>query len=526
MSATHLVALLLAAAASIANALEVTPGSHCAVECLDSPGGNDFSAAASTTTTDDITCRDVDYSTTDVGLKFRKCLDCLQGSTKVDRTESDLKWYIYNLRYALGTCLYASPKAAKNGTVAAQCDKDRACKPLKAPLVAPGFDGNPNSPWNYCTEKDGAFMGGNLSPCISCLQATEGEVYLSNFMAALEAGCVQQPADGNIVGLSGSVFTTNAVNMTNPPSKDGGNRSSGTLSASVIAGIAIGVVLIFLLAIVLLIVHFRREKAASNRWQQTRYYDSYSSPGAHSHQNNVMSHAYRRYYTGNAFSGKPAPADSAGEYYDRMEAELKAASGLPVNQRTNHAPPQSHTSSSVTAHDHEGAPGLESRSPSRGRSIGQTTPPRTPSPPAQVRRERRSNTPDSFAIQAYLDAAEESARLATQRSPPTSAEQKDRAGSKRTSVVPSVSAPRASRFRLPKMPNPAKLFSGLGSSRSYRELVISPPVMTHDPRFHDIPMVGPMKMSRDRPPPLVGVNRRDTYVEVPLKSGKSTLYGY
>lgn len=94
MSATHLVALLLAAAASIANALEVTPGSHCAVECLDSPGGNEFSAAASTTTTDDITCRDVDYSTTGVGIKFRKCLDCLQGSTKVDKTESDLKWYI------------------------------------------------------------------------------------------------------------------------------------------------------------------------------------------------------------------------------------------------------------------------------------------------------------------------------------------------------------------------------------------------------------------------------------------------
>lgn len=341
-------------------------------------------------------------------------------------------------------------------------------------------------------------------------------------MAALQAGCVQQPTDGNIISLSGSVFTTNAVNMTNPPSKDGGNQSGGTLSASVIAGIAIGVVLIFLLAIALLIAHFQREKAACNRWQQTRYYDSYSSPGAHCRQSNVMSHAHRRYYTGNAFSRKPAPADSAGEYYDRMEAELKTASGLPVNQRPNHAPPHSHTSSSVTAHDDEGATGPESRSPSRGRSIGQTTPARTPSPPAQVRRERRSNTPDSFAIQAYLDAAEESARLATQRSAPVSAEQKDRAGTTRTSVVPSVSGPRASRIRLPKMRNPAKLFSDLMSSRSHRELVISPPLMTHDPRFHDIPM----GMSRGRPPPLVGVNRRDAYVEVPLRSGKSTLYGY
>ncbi|KAG5985018.1 hypothetical protein E4U54_006077, partial [Claviceps lovelessii] len=90
---THrfLALFLLAAAAPITNALQVTPGSHCAVECLDSPGGNDFSAADSTTTTADITCQDVDYSTTDAGLKFQRCLDCLQTSTKVDGSESDLK---------------------------------------------------------------------------------------------------------------------------------------------------------------------------------------------------------------------------------------------------------------------------------------------------------------------------------------------------------------------------------------------------------------------------------------------------
>lgn len=86
--------LLLVAATRLTTALEVTPGSHCAAECLDLPGGNEFNAADSTTTVGDISCKDVDYSTTDAGIKFRSCLDCLQSSKKVDKSESDLKWYI------------------------------------------------------------------------------------------------------------------------------------------------------------------------------------------------------------------------------------------------------------------------------------------------------------------------------------------------------------------------------------------------------------------------------------------------
>ncbi|KAG5979599.1 hypothetical protein E4U55_004991 [Claviceps digitariae] len=161
-------------------ALEVTPASHCAIHCLDSPGGNEFKASDSNTYTDDISCRDVDYSTTDTGIKFRKCMQCLQTSSKVDQTESDLKWYIYNLRFTVTTCLFAAPKAPKNGTVASQCNIDQACKSLNAPLTADQLKPNPSTSWDYCTARDGAFMDSGLSSCIKCLQATEGEVYLSN----------------------------------------------------------------------------------------------------------------------------------------------------------------------------------------------------------------------------------------------------------------------------------------------------------------------------------------------------------
>jgi len=191
---------LLLAETRLLHALQVTPGSHCATYCLDSPGGNPFKASDSTTNTTDISCRDRDYSNTDKGIKFKTCLDCLQNSSKVDKDESDLRWYICkpflahlaflppttltyssdNLRYALATCLFAEPHALPNYTLDSTCNIDQACKPLKDPLTADGLDPVPKQTSGYCTANDGTFMGSHLSSCISCLQATEGQVYLSN----------------------------------------------------------------------------------------------------------------------------------------------------------------------------------------------------------------------------------------------------------------------------------------------------------------------------------------------------------
>lgn len=200
----------LLSSASLSLALQVTPASHCAIHCLDSPEGNEFKASSSNTNTSDISCRDLDYSTTEKGVKFRRCMDCLQTSKKVDNEESDLKWYICmssttilllkhsncfcpsfsrfpdNLRYTISTCLYAAPNAPLNGTVARQCNIDTACSALKAALTSDDVKPNPNTTWQYCTSQDGAFMSPELSVCISCLQATDGEVYLSNCKKPLQ----------------------------------------------------------------------------------------------------------------------------------------------------------------------------------------------------------------------------------------------------------------------------------------------------------------------------------------------------
>lgn len=81
--------------------LQVTPGSPCAANCLDSLEGNDFKASDSTTNASDVGCKDADYVTTDRGVKFRECVDCLQTSTKFAEGESDVKWYICGFTFSL-----------------------------------------------------------------------------------------------------------------------------------------------------------------------------------------------------------------------------------------------------------------------------------------------------------------------------------------------------------------------------------------------------------------------------------------
>ncbi|GJN85945.1 hypothetical protein PLIIFM63780_009521 [Purpureocillium lilacinum] len=511
---------LLLAETRLLHALQVTPGSHCATYCLDSPGGNPFKASDSTTNTTDISCRDRDYSTTDKGIKFKTCLDCLQNSSKVDKDESDLKWYIYNLRYALATCLFAEPHALPNYTLDSTCNIDQACKPLKDPLTADGFDPVPKQTSGYCTANDGTFMGSHLSSCISCLQATEGQVYLSNFMIALQAGCQQDPQDGSTLNLSGSVFTTSAVNMTSSKTNDDQDKG-GSLPPSAIAGIVVGIVLIFLAAICLFAVHWRREKTR-DAWDDSRYFDNYATtPGLYGSQGAVeLSKAQRRYFTGTAFGEKESPFTSSGEYYDYVAAETSGRCGSAAA-----GPRAAHRGRSSALPTHAAYnPNTVSR------NSNQSTTGHHPLAPPAVHRPSRSNTPDSFAVQAYLNAAQDSANLVAQQQPIPTAEPKPR--SSRISKIPSLALASLPKLRVPKRHSPPKASGETltpGGVHRGHEMHISRPVSDEDPRFLDRPIGGPVVTARERPPHLLppeSIGRADPYMEVPLRSGKSTLYGY
>lgn len=64
-------------------ALQVTPGSACASVCLDSAQGD------TPLGTSDIVCDDSDYFSSEAGVKFKKCEECLQTSKAVNKSESD-----------------------------------------------------------------------------------------------------------------------------------------------------------------------------------------------------------------------------------------------------------------------------------------------------------------------------------------------------------------------------------------------------------------------------------------------------
>lgn len=360
-------------------------------------------------------------------------------------------------------------------------------------------------------------------------------------MIALQAGCNEDPQDGSVLSLSGSVFSANAVNNTDPSSNNKDHTSSGSLPPSAIAGIVIGCVFLFVLALALLTIHFRREKT-QDAWDRAKYYSgappgSFGSSNYHgqSGSSHNMSHAYRRYYTGNAFSEKQQPTQtSAGEYYDNLQSQFRLGKQHPKYFDKSES---SGSSTTYAAADSQAA----QRTTSRSRSNGNHSPIRTPSPRLSRPPERRSNTPDSFAVQQYLQAAEDSARLAEEQQrqqhlqqqalqqPPSALEQpKSRGGF--ASKIPSLALPSLSKLRSKKGHHISQISPPLsinpGMQQAY-EMQISGPIKREDTRFHDRPLGERVVYATERPPspPRPQEVYYDGYVEVPLRSGKSTLYG-
>lgn len=322
-------------------------------------------------------------------------------------------------------------------------------------------------------------------------------------MTALKAGCLQQPPDGTLLGLTGSVFTTTAVNFRDPAKDAAGSSGSGSLSASAITGIVIGVLLIFVLAISLLIVHFRRERAF-HQWQQAQYYDTYGLPDAfdafqHGDRGEAaaLSQAYRRCNARNPFGGEKGSVYAVSRGQGRRHAHARMQSRAP---RT-----QSLSRSSITAaqNDEEAVPRGRSlcrslslpacrssswiRAPSRTRSRTHSpsrSPVKTSAPPTHPYQNIRCHSTDSFAREAYEYAAAQSARIASQRAsqkaPPP------------TNNTPSAKPPKR---RLRKLYSPLKRLADWASSRNNHGMVISAPIMTNGPPgFRLIPIPA-------RPPP-------------------------
>ncbi|KAI0408029.1 hypothetical protein F4802DRAFT_447082 [Xylaria palmicola] len=399
---TPYVILLLSSIAflPLGGALQVTPGSTCAAVCLDNPESDPLSRNSSNTSSRDITCTDDSFDNSVTGIKFKNCLDCLQKSNATSDGESDVSWFLYNIRYSVDVCLFGFPDASK--VISSPCSINWACQPLQKALEAGGLDGTRDQ-LEYCSA-DGNFTSAHhIDDCVKCLASSPKQGYLSNFVIALQAGCQQKPAPGQLIGLSDSLFADSLVNITNPPTPlptDSKGSGLGITSTGAIVGIALGGALLLLGGIALFWIHHRRQKRLMERIPSP---DDDSRAGTRS-----VTPPF-----GGGFSGAEKRAASQMSHYELYTQQKYANNaeyykmlerGIPVN-RPHYAAGLNITGpipQAVLPTHPAYLPRAHSRQASREDA---------PQP-------LRSNKPDSYAIQAYLNAAEDAGALDLLPPPP------------------------------------------------------------------------------------------------------------
>lgn len=470
-------------------AIQVSPNSTCAAFCLDHADGDPLDPAASTTNNTDIACHDAEYMTSSKGIKFKNCVDCLQSSQDSNDSESDIGWFIYNIRYAVDVCLYGFPEPVSN--ISSPCDINYACAPLKTALETGGLDDSAvNATYDYCSADNGKFNGSSVDSCVQCLQSSTDQVYVSNFLIALDAGCQQKPQAGHLLGLSGSLFVSEAVNITAPPSNetDEGVDDSQTMTTGAIVGIAAGTSLLFLGGSALFVAYYRKQKALEKEFNPDFHAQSGNRSVTPSSKGGFTAGDMRQTSQLADYELRAQYQYCNGNYYDKIEEELRSR---PSNGSLGLNKPGAGHQSAIPTH-----PAYLPRAMSR--NSNRTN--RAPSPPRHIN--AKPNKPDSYALQAYLAAAEASEALRVPPPPPLGAPGGPKsiaAGassrSARQPQVPSLTLPSVPRIRIPKRYSPPSIQVQAATptdrpqddDMTWPGPSISNPLSREDSRFPDVP---------------------------------------
>ncbi|KAI5924157.1 hypothetical protein F4810DRAFT_665957 [Camillea tinctor] len=556
-------------------ALQVTPGSTCAALCLDNPESDPLDPASSNTRSSDIVCSDEDYDSVSTGIKYKNCLDCLQKSNATSGTESDTAWFLYNVRYSVDVCLFGFPNVSQE--ISSPCDIDYGCAPLKKALET-GILNSTAGQYEYCTADGGRFTATQLDSCVQCFASSSNQEYMANFIIALQAGCQQKPQPGTLLGLSGSLFTSSLVNITDPPvqqTSDDNKDDSGVMTTGAIAGIAIGAALLFIGGTALFWVYHRKQKRLYGAPIGSDY-DPRN--GCQSITPPLIGASYTR-------ENKPLPAMSEYElraqrayadnpqYHDALEKEIQL-------RRPNYAydPSNPGTGPGGALPTHFAyVPQAHSRQASGDSVFWANQPVRT-------------NKPDSYAMEIYLNSVAD-ATAALPRTPPQAATARGPSPLRNPSPprstqmstmgiqapqisqapqapqvsevssmpllnippppppppqVPSLSLPSVPRIRIPKKYSPPNIVVGrgvpvdnaLGLQHQEHQpaqgslatgVDISQPIVSHEPRFGE----GSWERRKKEPPPpliipQVAQDRRSprwVVEDAGANTGTSGMYG-
>jgi hypothetical protein len=344
-------------------------------------------------------------------------------------------------------------------------------------------------------------------------------------MTALEAGCEQKPEPGTLISLSGTIFAKGAVEITTP-TEDIRNKPEGagsaTLTTGAIVGIAVGAGLLLLGGVVLFVVYWRRQKKFDKEEQLNSFRSYGASPDPFLPPAGGKMSASLRSYSGQGHY-KDGQHISTGEYYDKMEEEIRAGR-LQYNYDPRAA--SRGPNSALPAHQAY-IPQAMFRGPLNAHAVTNT---HNPAPPAATHgRMSASTTADAYAMGSIQPPAPavhpEHSRYTTSSNPmpppppgPPAARPK----------VPSLILPAASKLRMPKKYSPPMVIvtdaAPAGTGEHHRELQISQPVIPNTTRFQDMPLAGGVVYATDARA-VEQAHHPEEYSEVPMKSGKSLLYG-
>ncbi|EGU77650.1 hypothetical protein FOPG_04776 [Fusarium oxysporum f. sp. conglutinans race 2 54008] len=529
-------------------ALRVTPSSECAALCSDGTNSTLNDASTAATNSSDVVCGDEEYSESGNGIRFKNCLNCLQKSEAIWKEESDVFWFLYNVRYAFDVCLYSYPNAVDSGTVNSPCNIESSCGSLEDALTTSLPQKSSDEQFAYCEADDSIIKSASYKECISCLQSTSDQKYLANFLVALKAGCIQKPEKGNIIGLSGTIFTSSLINITDPNTNEtlpgDGGAPVGSMTTGTIVGIAVGCGLGVAGLAWLLFMYCRRSR------QRYGAGIKIESPPPDAPMNVRSTYGIQKssYFQDDAHGRRPPPI------HDPSRSHMRTMSNAQYHDSVERDMMDSHLHVSYHYAPHSKTNGPNAALPTHPAYIPRVVS-KLPEPHI-ITHNRKTHAPDSYALQTYLNARDDfgihhgsannvsSSDTISSRNPSPSRQEKlhEPAASVAPQQnpetarprLPSLSFPSLHRLIIPKkqvVPPPevnllsATPISAL-SADPHRELRISKPLAVLDPRFQDKPLGGGPVMAEGAPATFSDeyLKRREAN-KSPMLSGNSRVYG-
>lgn len=187
--------------------------------------------------------------------------------------DTDLKWVLYNLRYAMSSCLFGFP--GNTSVQSTPCITSRACGPFQSNFAY--NDLSPNiTTYDYCVGLPAADATGR---CNSCIRQGE-DTFLPNYFTTILAGCANQ--QGMHMNLDGSLFGTDYVNVTygfnlvNSPT----SSTPTTMNLGTRIGIAIGSICALLALIGITIVCCGKRRRRARLAERARRAEEYNDFGS------------------------------------------------------------------------------------------------------------------------------------------------------------------------------------------------------------------------------------------------------